>query len=199
MTAGSVIAVIVAIIAIVISVAAIIFTRRTTETVVEGAQGPPGPQGPPGEQGEPGAQGAQGVQGEPGEDGTDGERGPPGPPGSVGPWRGSTQITGNSGRVDHDNQSSSYYLTGDGGVTSNDIFLDITASDFDVGDSITITNMGSSIEAWIVPHNFDNYSYSSTAEPKDWKINTSDCRTSVVTIRYGNFSNTKIIMIDSIC
>lgn len=162
--------------------------------------GPSGPTGSPGKQGSPGSQGPTGpANGPTGPTGAAGSRGPTGQIGPQGiqgtPGTNGVVVNGVSATTFNDgdyqlkpSNGVTYLFDGDGGSSSNDIYVNIDASDVQIGDIFSIFNKGSNIQLRLNPSNFQNIDVSNS---KNYTLNTSGINTALIFITSGSSTSNK--------
>ncbi len=163
---------IIAIVAVILAIVAII--------LVFVHQGPPGPEGPQGEQGIQGKTGETGKQGQQGIQGIQGIQGVPGTSQLIANRIFTYSGNGGGGADNPDTISlssigtplanSMFLFTGNGGAASNDLYVNILASDVNVGDTFYIRNTGNQLALRINPQGFANIN---TSRSKTYTISSS--------------------------
>lgn len=159
--------------------------------------GPEGPTGSPGKQGSPGSQGPTGP-----ENGPSGATGPRGPTGQTGPQgiqgkQGTNGVVVNGVEATIFNDGNyqlyptngmNYLFDGDGGSASNDVYVNIDASNVNIGDIFSIFNNGTNIQLRLNPSNFSNINVSNS---KNYTLNTSGINTALIFITAGSSTSSK--------
>lgn len=168
----------------------------------------PGEPGAPGSTGARGATGPTGPSGGPtgprGPTGSTGSTGPPGPTGSTGATgatgpagaNGSTLFNINNSTINPQNDGTAtiqptsgmnYIFTGDGGSSSNDVYVVINAANVKIGDVFSITNKGNNIQLRLVLQGF--YNINSGSEDKSHTLNTQGINTALLFPTYATASS----------
>ena len=132
-----------------------------------------GPKGDPGQKGDTGPRGEKGQKGDPGQRGQKGDsyndmNSESSDSYRFGGSRVVDKVSVNSSGSDESQEvfikkakSTNYIFNGyNTNRTHNDLFVRLSARNFNVGDTFAITNATKNIDLWLCPHGFSNLSYS---------------------------------------